>query len=122
MLFFYLYTLTKMCHVCMNQCISMSVCLVQALGKVRVDVQELAVDYLTVVGHKFYGPRAGALYARGLGEYLKSGPRGRGAPLYPILSGGGAGERVEARVRYYDPHTVEPLIKDKEHFLIHQPA
>ena len=68
---------------------STTVCLVQALGKVRVDVQELAVDYLTVVGHKFYGPRAGALYARGLGEYLKSGPRGRGAPLYPMLSGGG---------------------------------
>ena len=63
----------------------------QALGKVRVDVQALAVDYLTVVGHKFYGPRIGALYARGLGENLKSsgGPCGQGAPLYAMLSGGG---------------------------------
>ena len=53
----------------------------QALGKLRVDVGQLGVDYLTVVGHKYYGPRIGALFVRGLG-------RG-GAPLYPMLYGGG---------------------------------
>ncbi|XP_027731782.1 selenocysteine lyase [Vombatus ursinus] len=52
----------------------------QALGKRRVDVQELGVDYLTIVGHKFYGPRIGALYVRGLGV---------GTPLRPMLFGGG---------------------------------
>lgn len=31
----------------------------QALGKIQVKVQELGVDYLTIVGHKFYGPRIG---------------------------------------------------------------
>ena len=31
----------------------------QAIGKIKVDVDELGVDYLTVVGHKFYGPRIG---------------------------------------------------------------
>lgn len=31
-----------------------------------VSVNELGVDYLTVVGHKFYGPRIGALYVKGL--------------------------------------------------------
>ncbi|XP_001373605.2 selenocysteine lyase isoform X2 [Monodelphis domestica] len=52
----------------------------QALGKRRVDVQELGVDYLTIVGHKFYGPRIGALYVRGLGVVT---------PLRPMLFGGG---------------------------------
>uniref|UniRef100_A0A1A7XP20 Selenocysteine lyase n=1 Tax=Iconisemion striatum TaxID=60296 RepID=A0A1A7XP20_9TELE len=52
----------------------------QALGKISVDVQELGVDYLTIVGHKFYGPRIGALYVNG---------PGRRTPLYPMLFGGG---------------------------------
>ncbi|XP_036610980.1 selenocysteine lyase [Trichosurus vulpecula] len=52
----------------------------QALGKRRVDVQELGVDYLTIVGHKFYGPRIGALYVRSLGVCT---------PLRPMLFGGG---------------------------------
>jgi selenocysteine lyase len=49
----------------------------QAIGKIQVDVHDLGVDYLTIVGHKFYGPRIGALYRR------------RGVPLHPLLFGGG---------------------------------
>lgn len=52
----------------------------QVLGKRRVDVEDLGVDFLTIVGHKFYGPRIGALYVRGLGKLT---------PLYPMLFGGG---------------------------------
>ncbi|XP_071608061.1 selenocysteine lyase isoform X1 [Heliangelus exortis] len=52
----------------------------QMIGKGHVDVQELGVDYLTIVGHKFYGPRIGALYARGPGTTT---------PLHPLLFGGG---------------------------------
>ncbi|XP_069831613.1 selenocysteine lyase [Dendropsophus ebraccatus] len=52
----------------------------QALGKITVDVQELGVDYLTVVGHKFYGPRIGALYVNEIGHKT---------PLLPMLYGGG---------------------------------
>ncbi|NXY25265.1 SCLY lyase, partial [Atrichornis clamosus] len=52
----------------------------QLIGKGHVDVQELGVDYLTIVGHKFHGPRIGALYARGPGTT---------APLHPMLFGGG---------------------------------
>ncbi|XP_039463353.1 selenocysteine lyase isoform X2 [Oreochromis aureus] len=52
----------------------------QALGKIRVDVSDLGVDYLTIVGHKFYAPRIGALYVNGPGTKT---------PLYPMLFGGG---------------------------------
>jgi len=49
----------------------------QAVGKIPVDVNDLGVDYLTVAGHKFYGPRIGALYRR------------TNCPLSPVFVGGG---------------------------------
>ena len=53
----------------------------QALGKIPVDVEALGVDYVTIVGHKFYGPRTGALFVRGLEQ--------KSTPLYPLFYGGG---------------------------------
>lgn len=50
----------------------------QACGKIPVDVTELGVDLLTVVGHKMYAPKAtAALYVRG------------GVHLEPVVYGGG---------------------------------
>jgi cysteine desulfurase len=50
----------------------------QALGKLKVDVQELGVDLLTVSAHKVYGPKGvGALFVR------------HGTSLDPIITGGG---------------------------------
>jgi len=34
----------------------------QAIGKIAVSVSSLCADMVTIVGHKFYGPRIGALY------------------------------------------------------------
>ena len=52
----------------------------QALGKVPVDVTDLGVDFLTIVGHKFYAPRIGAVYINGPNVEV---------PVYPMLFGGG---------------------------------
>lgn len=49
----------------------------QALGKVKIDVKALGVDYLTMSAHKIGGPIGiGALYVR------------KGAPFRPLILGG----------------------------------
>ena len=50
---------------------------VQAVGKIRVDIQELDVDMLSISGHKFHAPKGvGALYLR------------KGIELEPLIHGG----------------------------------
>jgi len=50
---------------------------VQAVGKIKVDVQELDVDMLSISGHKFHGPKGiGALYVK------------KGTELEPLIHGG----------------------------------
>uniref|UniRef100_A0A6A7FYS1 Selenocysteine lyase n=1 Tax=Hirondellea gigas TaxID=1518452 RepID=A0A6A7FYS1_9CRUS len=53
----------------------------QCVGKVAVEVDDLGVDYLTITGHKFYGPRIGALYIRENSQGF--------LPVYPQFYGGG---------------------------------
>ena len=36
----------------------------QAIGKINVNVLKYKCDYCVIAGHKFYGPRIGALWAR----------------------------------------------------------
>lgn len=50
---------------------------IQAVGKIPVDVDELGVDFLTISGHKIYGPKGiGALYIK------------KGTPFCPFIRGG----------------------------------
>ena len=50
---------------------------VQAVGKIPIDVRDLDVDFLTISGHKVYGPKGiGALYIR------------KGVPFCPMIRGG----------------------------------
>jgi cysteine desulfurase len=50
---------------------------VQAVGKLPIDVKDLAIDYLAFSGHKLYGPKGiGVLYAK------------KETTIYPLLHGG----------------------------------
>ena len=50
---------------------------VQAVGKIPIDVKNLDVDFLTLSGHKIYGPKGvGTLYVK------------KGAPYCPLILGG----------------------------------
>lgn len=50
----------------------------QAVGKLPVDVEQLGADFLTVAGHKLYGPKGvGALFMK------------QGRDLTPLIHGGG---------------------------------
>lgn len=51
----------------------------QTIGKIKVNVSDLGVDYLTIVGHKVYGPRIGALFVRSPCDET---------PLFPMFFGG----------------------------------
>jgi len=50
---------------------------IQAIGKIPVDVNDLGVDFLSLSGHKVYGPKGiGGLYVR------------KGTPFCPLIRGG----------------------------------
>jgi len=58
---------------------------VQAIGKLPVNVHNLMVDFLTISGHKFYGPKGvGALYRR------------PGQVLQPLIMGGGQEQNLRS--------------------------
>lgn len=92
---------------------------VQAVGKIPVNVNDLGVDFLTLSGHKVYGPKGiGALYIR------------KGTPFCPLIRGGhqesgrragtentlgilGFGKAIQVRAKEM-PAEHERLLKFKE--------
>lgn len=84
---------------------------VQAVGKIPVDVKDLDVDFLTLSGHKIYGPKGiGAIYVK------------KGVNFCPLIHGGhqeqgrragtentmgivGMGKAIEMRMQEMDEET-----------------
>jgi cysteine desulfurase len=58
---------------------------VQAIGKIRINLQEIKIDLLSATAHKIYGPKGiGLLFFRNAGNHLKFGRF-----IEPIIYGGG---------------------------------
>jgi cysteine desulfurase len=55
----------EIAHIALEHSIPVHTDAAQAIGKIEVDVNDLGVDFLTVAGHKLYGPKGvGALFIR----------------------------------------------------------
>lgn len=90
---------------------------VQAIGKVRIDVSKLPVDYLSITGHKFGAPKGvGALYVHRKapcspylhGGHQERGRRGGTENVALIVGLGKAAEEANKKVGNYD-RTLRPL-------------
>lgn len=84
---------------------------VQAVGSVRIDVQELNIDALSLSGHKFYGPKGiGALYVRKgikFDKFINGGhqERNKRAGTENVPGIVGLGKAIEIAYRDFDEHT-----------------
>jgi cysteine desulfurase len=82
----------------------------QSLGKIRVDVNELGIDLLTIAGHKLYAPKGvGALYIRRgvrLENFMHGAGQetGRRAGTENILEIVGLGKACEIAARDLEPN------------------
>jgi len=64
-------------EICRENGVRLHLDAVQAVGKIKVDMQEVQADYITFSAHKFHGPKGiGGLYVR------------KGNPLVPLIHGG----------------------------------
>jgi cysteine desulfurase NifS len=67
----------ELCDIAHEKGITFHTDAVQAIGKIKVDVEELGVDLLSIAGHKFGAPKGvGALYIR------------KGIEIEPLIHGG----------------------------------
>lgn len=97
---------------------------VQAIGNVRIDVQELNIDSLSLSGHKFYGPKGiGALYVRTgvkFEKYISGGhqERNKRAGTENVAGIVGMGKAIERAYDNLDAHNKK--IKELRDYYVEQ--
>lgn len=95
---------------------------VQAIGNVRIDVQKLNIDLLSMSGHKFYAPKGiGALYVRNGVEFdkLQDGghqERNKRAGTENIAEIVGLGKAIELIYDNYDKYN-EKLTSLRDYYI-----
>lgn len=86
---------------------------VQALGKIKVDVKELGIDFLSFSGHKFYGPKGvGGLFIKSglkIGPLIHGGHQERGFRAGTINGPGisGVGKAAEIAILEMDAEAIK---------------
>lgn len=72
-----IFPVEKIAEICQNAGVPFHTDAVQAAGKIRIDVKNLPIDFLSVSAHKLHGPKGvGFLYIK------------RGAKFQPLIVGG----------------------------------
>ena len=97
---------------------------VQAVGSVRIDVQKLNIDSLSLSGHKFYGPKGiGALYVKTgvrFDKYISGGhqERNKRAGTENVAGIVGIGNAIELAYENLDEHNKQ--IKELRDYYVEQ--
>lgn len=97
---------------------------VQAIGSIRVDVQKLGIDALSLSGHKFYGPKGiGALYVKtgvSFEKYISGGhqERNKRAGTENVAGIVGIGKAIELAYANLNEHNKK--IKELRDYYIEQ--
>ena len=97
---------------------------VQAVGSIKIDVQELHIDSLSLSGHKFYGPKGiGALYVRtgvNFEKFIAGGhqERNKRAGTENVAGIVGIGKAIELAYNNLDEHNKK--IKGLRDYYINQ--
>lgn len=109
-------------NVCRERGIPFHTDAVQAVGKIRVDVDALGVDSVAISAHKFYGPKGiGALYVRKgstLESFVVGGSQERrrrgGTENVPLAAGLGKAADIAREALENDEETVRVLRNELE--------
>ena len=97
---------------------------VQAVGSVKIDVQDLNIDSLSLSGHKFYGPKGiGALYVKDgvkFDKYISGGhqERNKRAGTENVAGIVGIGNAIEFAYRDLEEHNKK--IKELRDYYVEQ--
>ena len=108
--------------ICKNNNVTFHTDSVQAIGNVKIDVQEMNIDMLSMSAHKFYGPKGvGALYVREGIEFdrIQDGghqERDKRSGTENVAGIAGLGKAIELASNNFDDYT-KKLTTIRDYFI-----